>query len=426
LLRFDPMLAVFDQSLERVYESGDDIPPPTPAHLELLANRPVVWSSALIGEHRSLVAYFEAEDGMLFALTHPLPGTAGRVAGALRLFLLNAALTLIFFAIRGSATALRAGTLPRFSLGALTALIPLLALSYFVTRFSTRELDRDLVTDGLRSLQTVRRMVNDYLEVAQNGEDPVLDDDVVFWLSKVIRQEITLFVDDRRVATSTPELFSAKLVGERLDGRVHRSIFLRREAYDLTSPRPDALTLSAPLTIDRDGTVGVIALSLAAHRRAVILKTMAVRDAILISTCLTVLLLAVVGWLVARRVAGPIAMLAGAARRLRGGDLDVRVDRRSNDEIGSLVGAFNDMATALRRQRLDLERRKDYIEKILNSATTGVLSINSTGSLITINPAAENSSWQEVRHPPRSETMSLNSCRGIRRFTLSAAPSPMR
>jgi nitrogen fixation/metabolism regulation signal transduction histidine kinase len=52
------------------------------------------------------------------------------------------------------------------------------------------------------------------------------------------------------------------------------------------------------------------------------------------------------------------------------------------------VAAFNEMATALRRQRLDLERRRDYIEKILTSATTGVLSINSTGSLITINPAA--------------------------------------
>lgn len=399
LLRFDPMLAVFDQNLERVYQSGDDIPPPTPAHLELLASRPVVWSSAVIGEHRSLIAYCEDQDGMLFALTYATPGLAGWLAGLLRLFLLNSALTVGFFAVRESVIALRAGDLPRFSLGAtfygrltviylLTALVPLLALSYFFTRFSTRELDRDLVIDGLRSLQTVRRMVNDYLQVSQSSEQPILDDDVVFWLSRVIRQEITLFVGDRRVATSTPELFSAKLVNERLNGRVHRSIFLRRAPYELTAPRPGVLILSAPLTVDRNGTIGVIALSLAAHRREVTLKTTSVRDAILISTFVTVLLLAIVGWLVARRVAGPIALLAGAAGRLRAGDLDARVDRRSNDEIGSLVAAFNDMAIALRRQHLDLESRKDYIEKILDSATTGVLSIDSTGALITINPAA--------------------------------------
>ncbi|HET6279178.1 MAG TPA: ATP-binding protein, partial [Candidatus Polarisedimenticolia bacterium] len=399
LLRFDPMLAVFDQNLERVYQSGDDIPPPTPAHLELLASRPVVWSSAVIGEHRSRIAYFEGENGMLFALTHPVLGPAGWLAGLLRLFLLNVALAIGFFAVRGSVIALRAGELPRFSLGStfygrltviylLTALVPLLALSYFFTRFSTRELDRDLVIDGLRSLQTVRRMVNDYLQVSQSGEQPILDDDVLFWLSRVIRQEITLFVGDRRVATSAPELFSAKLVNERLNGRVHRSIFLGRAPYELTSPRPGVLILSAPLTVDRNGTMGVIALSLAAHRREVTLKTTAVRDAILISTFVTVLLLAIVGWLVARRVAGPIAMLAGAAGRLRAGDLDVRVTRRSNDEIGSLVSAFNDMAIALRRQHLDLESRKDYIEKILDSATTGVLSIDSAGALITINPAA--------------------------------------
>lgn len=399
LLRFDPMLAVFDQNLERVYESDDDIPPPTPAHLELLATRPVVWSSAIIGEHRSLVAYFENEDGMLFALTHPLPGTVGRLAGLLRLFLLNAALTLVFFVITGGYAALQAGNFPRLSLGStfygrltviylLSALIPLLALSYFVTRFSTRELDRDLVTDGLRSFQTVRRMVHDYIQLTPAEEDAVLDDDVIFWLSRVIRQELTLFVDDRRVATSTPELFPAGLLNERLDGQVHKAIFLRRAAYDVTSPRPEALTLSAPLSVDREGTVGVLSLSLAAHRRSVTLKTTAIRDAVLISTFVTVLLLAVVGWLVARRVAGPIAMLARAAGRLRAGDLDVRVDRGSNDEIGSLVVAFNEMAIALRTQRDDLERRKDYIEKILNAATTGVLSVDSTGSLITINPAA--------------------------------------
>jgi signal transduction histidine kinase len=399
LLRFDPMLAVFDRSLGRVYESGDDIPPPTAAHLERLASRPIVWTSATIGEHRSQVAYFEADDGMLFALTMPLPGPAERFAEVLRLFLLNASLVLAFAVARLAWAALRSGAAPRPWFGStfygrltaiylLTTLVPLLALSYFVTRFSTRELDRNLVTDGLRSLQTVRRMVSDYLAISQSGEEPVLDDDVVFWLSKVVRQEITLYVDGRRAATSTPELFSAGVVNERLDGAVHRALFLRREAFDLDARRPGALTLSAPLVVDRGGAVGVISLSLAAHRRAVALKTMAVRDAILISTWAAVLLLSVVGWRVARRVAGPIAELGRAAERLRAGDLDVRVEPRTGDEIGSLVVTFNDMAAALKRQRLDLERRRDYIETIVNSATTGVLSIDVTGALITINPAA--------------------------------------
>src|SRR5207249_4363877 len=69
--------------------------------------------------------------------------------------------------------------------------------------------------------------------------------------------------------------------------------------------------------------------------------------------------------------------------------LDVRVDTTASDETGVLVEAFNRMADSLRRQREDLRRRTDYIEKILRSATTGVVSIEGSGTIITINPAAQ-------------------------------------
>jgi two-component system nitrogen regulation sensor histidine kinase NtrY len=71
------------------------------------------------------------------------------------------------------------------------------------------------------------------------------------------------------------------------------------------------------------------------------------------------------------------------------GDLDVRVASAARDEIGLLVGSFNRMAGSLRDQRHDLERRKEYIETILTRATTGVLSLDARGTLITMNPAAQ-------------------------------------
>jgi two-component system nitrogen regulation sensor histidine kinase NtrY len=102
-----------------------------------------------------------------------------------------------------------------------------------------------------------------------------------------------------------------------------------------------------------------------------------------------VVLLALVGWIVARRVSEPIALLAGASRRVAAGDLDVRIASRSHDEIGVLIGSFNSMAASLRQQRQDLSRRSEYIETILARATTGVLSLDARGAIITINPAAQ-------------------------------------
>src|SRR5207249_4642743 len=91
----------------------------------------------------------------------------------------------------------------------------------------------------------------------------------------------------------------------------------------------------------------------------------------------------------AQRVSRPVTDLAGAAQRVAQGDLDVRVDTTASDETGLLVESFNRMAASLRQQREDLRRRSDYIEKILRSATTGVLSVDGTGTVITVNPAAQ-------------------------------------
>jgi two-component system sensor histidine kinase BaeS len=63
-----------------------------------------------------------------------------------------------------------------------------------------------------------------------------------------------------------------------------------------------------------------------------------------IGTAAVALLLAFV---VAGRILRPVGELTRAARRMREGDLDVRVAPRGNDEIARLASAFNDMAERL-------------------------------------------------------------------------------
>jgi two-component system nitrogen regulation sensor histidine kinase NtrY len=108
------------------------------------------------------------------------------------------------------------------------------------------------------------------------------------------------------------------------------------------------------------------------------------------------------GLYMAKRITRPAQELAAAAREIGAGRLDQRVEPQSNDEFGSLVEAFNTMASelatsrrrvergtiALERKHLEVEGRRRYIETILERISTGVVSIDAAGAITTVNGAA--------------------------------------
>ncbi|OEU69024.1 MAG: PAS domain-containing sensor histidine kinase, partial [Desulfovibrio sp. S3730MH75] len=110
------------------------------------------------------------------------------------------------------------------------------------------------------------------------------------------------------------------------------------------------------------------------------------------------------GFHLARGITVPIQELAIATTKVASGDLDIQLKTHSTDEIGTLVNAFNKMTTDLRQGRievnaanqglqnsnLELDRRRDYMEIVLANVTAGVISIDRSGHLTTINKSAEN------------------------------------
>ncbi|MDA3904012.1 MAG: ATP-binding protein [Desulfuromusa sp.] len=110
------------------------------------------------------------------------------------------------------------------------------------------------------------------------------------------------------------------------------------------------------------------------------------------------------GFHLASGITVPIQELATATTKVASGDLDIQLKTRSTDEIGTLVNAFNKMTTDLRQGRievitanqelqnsnLELDRRRDYMEIVLANVTAGVISIDRSGHMTTINKSAEN------------------------------------
>ena len=109
------------------------------------------------------------------------------------------------------------------------------------------------------------------------------------------------------------------------------------------------------------------------------------------------------GFRLAKEISAPIQALSMGTQRIAHGDLGVRLEDRSSDELGMLVQSFNIMAEDLEhsqqrlnqanrdlaRQNQELERRRRYMEAVLNNITSGVISLDTEERVSTMNQAAE-------------------------------------
>jgi two-component system, NtrC family, nitrogen regulation sensor histidine kinase NtrY len=119
---------------------------------------------------------------------------------------------------------------------------------------------------------------------------------------------------------------------------------------------------------------------------------------------LTVVVLFASTWLallLSKLVNRPVAALAAGTEAISKGQLDYRVDIRATDELAELVQSFNSMAEQLESSRRQieassrdvgaaneaLERRRRYIETVLESLPTGVISIDAARRVTLANAA---------------------------------------
>lgn len=111
---------------------------------------------------------------------------------------------------------------------------------------------------------------------------------------------------------------------------------------------------------------------------------------------LSVLLALLLAFNTARRLVQPISNLAAATRSIAGGDYQRRLPVPSNDELGFLVQSFNLMTEEIERSateasaaRGEAEARRDFLETILGSLTSGVITLSSNGVVRAVNQAAQ-------------------------------------
>lgn len=124
---------------------------------------------------------------------------------------------------------------------------------------------------------------------------------------------------------------------------------------------------------------------------------------LLIITLVIVFFAIWIGRYMAKEITVPIQQLAYGTNEIANGNLDYRIAIEAKDEIGVLVNSFNKMtgdlkATKnrieetnidLKKTNAELEQRRRYMEIVLSNVAAGVISIDKSGNVTTINKVAE-------------------------------------
>lgn len=108
---------------------------------------------------------------------------------------------------------------------------------------------------------------------------------------------------------------------------------------------------------------------------------------------LTFLLIFASSWTafyIARGLTVPIKAIAEGADEIARGNLGHRVQVLAEDELALLVTAFNGMSSRLEENSAELGQRRKYIETVLQSLSTGVISFDPENNVSTMNQAAVN------------------------------------
>lgn len=134
-------------------------------------------------------------------------------------------------------------------------------------------------------------------------------------------------------------------------------------------------------------------------------KTLLRFNTLLMLVLCTLLIIFAFSWFamyLAKRITVPIQALAEGAAAVAAGNLDHRVECQAFDELANLVASFNRMTgdlkenerrielvqQALRQQSVEHSDRRRYIETILQTIATGVVSMDCSYRIRTMNRAA--------------------------------------
>ncbi len=269
---------------------------------------------------------------------------------------------------------------------------PLVVANVLLLRGIGDRLEREDREAGQAALESAQRILGEYVLTLEPGfgVDTALDDELLLWLSRVLHREVNLYWDSQVYASSKPELFAAGLLPTRVPGEVFSRLALDGGDLAIRTGRAGGAVYQefyAPVRVPgAQGARSTLYLStpLLAQEVERQEQLSAIRRRIVLSTSALGFLLVALGTRLARRFTEPLMKIVEGTERIAAGATSLEFVP-AETELGTLAGAIDEMAGRIASGRQRLLHEKHVVDTVIDSITSGVVSLDREGRVLLLN-----------------------------------------
>lgn len=236
-------------------------------------------------------------------------------------------------------------------------LIPLFLFIFFTQDMVQRIFSGRFVQEASSRAYFARSILDDFISFQEqtSGRTPEISQDLVFWISNTLNNDVNLFKNGHYLSSSRAEFFETGIMSMILDGETYYRLIHLNEPL-VVSRRTLGTFSYQTLTISfhyRDD-IYFLSLPFPLERQEISQTMRQVIEFILLSSLFLIMLIALFARTIKRMIILPIDKLIRATREVSLGRLDVRVEHKANDELKQLVDGFNQMVESLKTHEKEL------------------------------------------------------------------------
>ena len=180
-------------------------------------------------------------------------------------------------------------------------------------------------------------------------------EDLALWISSTLSNDVIIYKDAVLLASSRREFFSSGLLPEILDGETYQALAYERKPFFIRRTRLGDYsfrTLTVPY--EYENMTLFISLPFPYEKEQLTTATREIVEFLVLLSAFFAVLVVVFSRGIRSMIIVPVGKLLAGTRAVGLGDLDVRIEHRSRDEMMTLIEGFNAMIRSLRAREQEL------------------------------------------------------------------------
>jgi len=363
LQHFPISLAIFDAEGQPLFHQSQPSFSLSPELRQRIKGQPAgIWTLLQVNDRDYRAYCLTLDNDHIYAFYQPTESDRRLITGFLKLFFLFLIFSfLLFIPIAARRKELRPD-LHSFSARVYVAfftvaIVPLFFFIFFTQAMVERIIADRFVNEATSRAYFARSILYDFTSLPESAEQQPteLPEDLVFWISSTINNDVNLYRQGVFLSSSRREFFETGILSDLIDGEVYSRIVFGQQPLAVSRKSFGQFsyqTLTIPYKYRQE--LYLLSLPFPFERQEISQATGELLEFFIFSSIFFIGLIAFFATTIKRMIIIPINKLIRATQEVGLGNLDVKVDHQAQDELKSLIDGFNSMVENLKGHEKEL------------------------------------------------------------------------